>query len=451
MSEPIIKVRDIGKEYRIGERNEYKTLRDSITSFTEKTTKKLVSVFQNKPKVGNIGNGSSASAPFDRGTGTGDRVRNRWDSDSSPHYFWSLRNINFDVSEGEVVGIIGRNGAGKSTLLKIITGITEPTEGRIEIYGRIASLLEVGTGFHQELTGRENIYLNGAILGMRRQEIDRKFDEIVAFSEVEQFIDTPVKFYSSGMRVRLGFSVAAHLEPEILLIDEVLAVGDAAFQKKCLGKLNNVATSEGRTVLFVSHDMAAILSLCHRTIFLENGQKVSEGRTDQVVQQYMQSMSSTYELPLGQRPDHEGDCSVTANSIKIENSIPGMPIQPGCRLKIKIGYTARNPIRYPRFIVKIRDFRTRVNILRLDSDMLNGLPEVLPADGHVTCLTDEIFLTPGRCIADIEIRRGMISADKIENAGYFDIETEDVYGSGKIPERSQATSLVRYRWLTENE
>lgn len=435
MSDIIIKVRDIGKEYQIGERNEYKTLRDSITSFTDKAAKKLASAFHKKDRSGNNGN----VAGHQRG------------NDSSPSFFWSLRNVSFDVAKGEVVGIIGRNGAGKSTLLKIITGITEPTEGRIEIYGRIASLLEVGTGFHQELTGRENIYLNGAILGMRRQEIDSKFDEIVAFSEVEQFIDTPVKFYSSGMRVRLGFSVAAHLEPEILLIDEVLAVGDAAFQKKCLGKLNNVATSEGRTVLFVSHDMAAILSLCHRTIFLENGQKVSEGKTDQIVQQYMQSMSTTYELPLDQRPDHEGDCSVTATSIKIENAEPGLPIQPGCRLKIKVGYTARNPIRYPRFIIKIRDFRTRMNILRLDSDMLSGLPDVLPADGYVTCLTDEIFLTPGRCVADIEIRRGMISADSIENAGYFDIETEDVYGSGKIPARDQATSIVKYKWLTENE
>lgn len=451
MSEIIIKVRDIGKEYLIGERNEYKTLRDSITSLTDKAAKKLGSVFHNKPKNGDKGPGGNGNTLHQRVPGAGDRVKNKWDTGSSPHYFWSLRNICFDVTQGEVVGIIGRNGAGKSTLLKIITGITEPTEGRIEIYGRIASLLEVGTGFHQELTGRENIYLNGAILGMRRQEIDRKFDEIVAFSEVEQFIDTPVKFYSSGMRVRLGFSVAAHLEPDILLIDEVLAVGDAAFQKKCLGKLNNVATSEGRTVLFVSHDMAAILSLCHRSIFLENGQKVSEGKTDEVVQQYMQSMSSTYEVPLDQRPDHEGDCSVTATSIKIENSEPGMPIQPGCRLKIKIGYTARNPIRYPRFIIKIRDFRTRVNILRLDSDMLSGLPDVLPAEGYVTCQTDEIFLTPGRCIADIEIRRGMISADKIESAGYFDIETEDVYGSGKIPVREQATSLVRYKWSTENE
>ncbi|MEW6145844.1 MAG: polysaccharide ABC transporter ATP-binding protein [Thermodesulfobacteriota bacterium] len=433
MSDIIIKVRDVGKKYRIGERNQYRTIRDSITSFTSRGYNKLISAFYAK------------SGPNSYGPGTANGK-----NDASQNYFWSLKNVNFDVSRGEVVGIIGRNGAGKSTLLKIITGITEPTEGRIDIYGRIASLLEVGTGFHFELTGRENIFLNGAILGMRRQEIERKFDEIVDFSEIHQFIDTPVKYYSSGMRIRLGFSVAAHLEPEILLIDEVLAVGDAAFQKKCLGKLNNVATSEGRTVLFVSHDMAAILSLCQRTIFLENGQKVCEGSTDQVVQQYMQSMNSTYELPLDQRPDHEGDCSVTATSLKIENSEAGKPIQPGCRLKIKIGYTAKNPIRYPRFIIKIRDFRTRINILRLDSDILNGLPEILPPVGSVTCLTEELSLTPGRCVADLEIRRGMISADKIENAGHFDIETEDIYGSGKIPSREQATSLLQYEWLVDD-
>jgi lipopolysaccharide transport system ATP-binding protein len=438
MSDIILKVRDIGKEYRIGERNEYKTIRYSITGFTSRNYNKLISTLYKK-HPNNYRSGSAVPG-----------MVNGY-NDSTPSYFWSLKNVSFDVSKGEVIGIIGRNGAGKSTLLKIITGITEPSEGRIDIYGRIASLLEVGTGFHMELTGRENIYLNGAILGMKRQEIERKFDEIVNFSEVEKFIDTPVKFYSSGMRVRLGFSVAAHLEPEILLIDEVLAVGDAAFQKKCLGKLNNVATSEGRTVLFVSHDMAAILSLCQRTIFLENGQKVSEGPTDQVVQQYMQSMGSTYELPLDERQDREGDGSVRATSLKIVNAEEGKPIQPGCRLKILIRYTTSNTVRYPQFILVIRDFRTRANLLRIDSAMLNGLPEILPPEGSVTCLTDELLLTPGRCVADLEIKRGMIRADKIEYAGHLDIETGDIYGSGKIPSRERANSLIRYKWFIEND
>jgi lipopolysaccharide transport system ATP-binding protein len=202
--------------------------------------------------------------------------------------FWALKDVSFEVKRGEVVGIIGRNGAGKSTLLKILSRITEPTTGRVRLKGRVASLLEVGTGFHPELTGRENIYLNGAVLGMMRQEIDRKFDEIVAFAEVEKFLDTPVKRYSSGMYVRLAFAVAAHLEPEILVVDEVLAVGDAAFQKKCLGKMGDVASKEGRTVLFVSHNMAAVQSLCQKGIWLNDGQVVRFGDVTQVTSDYLQ-------------------------------------------------------------------------------------------------------------------------------------------------------------------
>src|SRR5882724_4322087 len=190
---------------------------------------------------------------------------------SDPREFWALREVSFDLAAGEVLGVIGRNGAGKSTLLKIISEITEPTEGEVHLLGRVASLLEVGVGFHPELSGRENVFLNGAILGMSRGEIRKKFDEIVAFAEVEKFLDTPVKRYSSGMYVRLAFAVAAHLEPEILVVDEVLAVGDTEFQKKCLGKMQNVATQQGRTVLFVSHNMAAVRSLCSRGIFLKSG------------------------------------------------------------------------------------------------------------------------------------------------------------------------------------
>jgi len=206
--------------------------------------------------------------------------------------FWALKDVSFEVKRGEVVGIIGRNGAGKSTLLKILSRITEPTEGYADISGRIASLLEVGTGFHPELTGRENIYLNGSILGMKRAEINKKFDEIVAFAEIEKFIDTPVKHYSSGMYVRLAFGVAAHLDPEILLVDEVLAVGDTAFQKKCLGKMGDVA-KQGRTVLFVSHNMSAIQRLCPNSLFLENGQLVNHGSTDQVVNEYLSESGQT--------------------------------------------------------------------------------------------------------------------------------------------------------------
>jgi len=214
------------------------------------------------------------------------------DSNTDPNLLWSLRDVSFDVAQGEVVGIIGRNGAGKSTLLKILSKITPPARGRVEIHGRTASLLEVGTGFHNELTGRENVYLNGAILGMRKKEVDRKFDEIVEFSGVEKFLDTPVKRYSSGMRVRLAFSVAAHLDPEILIIDEVLAVGDAAFQEKCLKKMEGVG-HEGRTVFFVSHNMPAVTRLCERVIMLDNGQLVADGPAHQIVSHYMHKGSGT--------------------------------------------------------------------------------------------------------------------------------------------------------------
>lgn len=219
-------------------------------------------------------------------------LRNRKDDERPENTLWALRNVSFEVGRGEVVGIIGPNGAGKSTILKILSRITEPTTGEVEIRGRVGSLLEVGTGFHSELTGRENIYLNGAILGMGRQEIDRKFDEMVAFAEVERFIDTPVKHYSSGMYLRLAFAVAAHLEPEILVVDEVLAVGDAEFQKKCLGKMQSVA-GHGRTVLFVSHDMTAIRRLCPRALLIKNGEVAADGPTDEVAAHYFASISGT--------------------------------------------------------------------------------------------------------------------------------------------------------------
>jgi len=215
--------------------------------------------------------------------------------------FWALKDTSFTVRRGEIVGVIGRNGAGKSTLLKILTGITPPTEGEVVLRGRVASLLEVGTGFHPELTGRENIFLNGAILGMGRDEIARKFDEIVAFAGVGQFLDTPVKHYSSGMHVRLGFSIAAHLEPDILLVDEVLAVGDVEFQKKCLGKMEEVTQNSGRTILFVSHNMAAMRSLCTKTVLLEKGRVAMVGETGKVIEKYLesaqQSRQAVYDFP----------------------------------------------------------------------------------------------------------------------------------------------------------
>jgi len=261
MGDIAIRVEHLSKQYHIGRKQEkYRTLRDTLAEA-------FVAPFR---RAGRLLRGQATGAA------------------ELSETIWALRDVSFEVKRGEVIGIIGRNGAGKSTLLKILSRITEPTEGYAEIHGRVGSLLEVGTGFHNELTGRENIYLNGAILGMKRAEIDRKFDEIVAFAEVEKFIDTPVKHYSSGMYLRLAFAVAAHLEPEILLVDEVLAVGDARFQRKCLNKMEEVG-QEGRTVLFVSHSMPSITRLCERVILLDEGRIIADGPAHQVVSAYLNS------------------------------------------------------------------------------------------------------------------------------------------------------------------
>lgn len=265
----VITVKNVGKKYTIShqQREEYSSLRDALTNSVTTFGKSLLRPFRRFP------------APQPSST-----LNLNPDSED----FWALNDVSFEVKQGERLGIIGRNGAGKSTLLKIVSRITEPTTGSVRIRGRVASLLEVGTGFHPELTGRENIYLNGAILGMSRQEIKNKFDEIVDFSEIEKFLDTPVKRYSSGMYVRLAFAVAAHLEPEILIVDEVLAVGDAAFQKKCLGKMEEVG-SEGRTVLFVSHNIQAITRICNRVVWLGNGELLDDGPALSVVHSYLES------------------------------------------------------------------------------------------------------------------------------------------------------------------
>lgn len=267
---PIIKVQNLSKQYRIGtlQRPAHVNLRERLVEVTRSSLKKI----------------------------------RRRESSNGDNLIWALKDVSFEVQPGEVMGIIGSNGAGKSTLLKILSRITEPTLGRAELHGRVGSLLEVGTGFHPELSGRENIFMNGALLGMKRTEIVRKFDEIVAFSEIERFIDTPVKFYSSGMYMRLAFSVAAHLEPEILIVDEVLAVGDMAFQKKCLGKIGQAAEG-GRTVLFVSHNMVAVQKLCNRVVWLDRGAVFQEGLTADVIAQYMKTSCSAIAEQTWDDPD----------------------------------------------------------------------------------------------------------------------------------------------------
>src|ERR1051325_1424036 len=260
MNDLVILVEHLSKSYQLGQFQANRNLREALSDMGKLPLQMIRSVRRKEPKR---------------------------DSDGST--LWALKDVSFEVHRGEVVGIIGRNGAGKSTLLKILSKITVPTEGRIKRYGRLASLLEVGTGFHPELTGRENIYLNGAILGMKKTEIERKFDEIVAFAEIDQLLDTPVKHYSSGMYVRLAFAVAAHLEPDILVVDEVLAVGDTAFQRKCLGKMDDVAKG-GRTVLFVSHNIGAIQALCNRAILLQNGSVIKDDSASETVRAYLRKL-----------------------------------------------------------------------------------------------------------------------------------------------------------------
>jgi len=275
MSDAVIRVEGIGKRYRVGQRESYRALRDVLS---------------------NAFRSNGRRAPKD--------------------FIWAVRDVSFDVKQGEVVGLIGRNGAGKSTLLKLLARITRPTVGHAELHGRIASLLEVGTGFHPELTGRENIFLSGAILGMSKAEIVRKFDEIVAFSEVERFIDTPLKHYSSGMGMRLAFAVAAHLEPEILLVDEVLSVGDASFQKKCLGKMQEVSRA-GRTILFVSHNVTAVTRLCNRCILLQAGAILASGATNDVMNTYLRSELATSATREWNLTDAPGDSVVRLRAVRV--------------------------------------------------------------------------------------------------------------------------------------
>jgi lipopolysaccharide transport system ATP-binding protein len=363
--------------------------------------------------------------------------------------FWALKDVSLQVRQGERVGIIGRNGAGKTTLLKILSRITEPTTGRIRINGRVASLLEVGTGFHPELTGRENIFLNGAVLGMSKAEIRKKFNEIVEFAEVEKFLDTPVKRYSSGMYVRLAFAVAAHLEPEILIVDEVLSVGDVAFQRKCLGKMEDVATRCGRTVLFVSHNLSAVQSLCERAMWLDAGRVVEEGNAHDVTQHYYQSASPFDETSLDRREDRSGDGSVRLTGVSVESLHRDKVIRPNSRLKITIAYRSNAPVRQPHFLVSVYDYQSSRGIYLLSSDAVGGLPELLAPEGNVTCITDPINLTPGRCFINLRIKKGETVADYIQFAKFFDVQEDDVYGTGKCPPRDWVTAIIRYQWISD--
>jgi lipopolysaccharide transport system ATP-binding protein len=337
MSQTVIRVEGLGKRYRIDQGVRHTALRNLIGEALRAPARLLTGSSRGS------NNGPSAGSPAGDGNSTpGASVPVV--ANGRSRFIWALKDVNFEVRQGEVVGLIGRNGAGKSTLLKILARITRPTEGHAEIHGRVGSLLEVGTGFHGELTGRENVYMSGAILGMRKAEIDRKFDEIVAFSEVERFLDTPLKHYSSGMQMRLAFAVAAHLEPEILLVDEVLAVGDAAFQKKCLGKMDDIS-KQGRTIIFVSHNMTALRALCSRLTWLEAGRVKGGGESNQIINQYLQNhKEDNLESIWTDERTAPGDDRVRLRSVRV--ILPGDRLDPitiHTPLRIEFTYSNHAP------------------------------------------------------------------------------------------------------------
>jgi lipopolysaccharide transport system ATP-binding protein len=407
MSQPIIEIQGVGKRYRIGATKEpYLSLRDEVAKWFSPAAR---------------------------------RAR------AAEEEFWALRDVTFSVEPGEAVGIIGRNGAGKSTLLKILSQITPPTEGKITMRGRVGSLLEVGTGFHPELTGRENIYMNGAILGMSRREIARKFDEIVAFAEMEKFLDTPVKRYSSGMYVRLAFAVAAHLEPEILVIDEVLAVGDAEFQKKCLGKMDEVA-KQGRTVLFVSHNMAAIRGLCGQGLLLKDGRLLKKDTVSTIVQEYLSTTvpSSPDYKTLNYR--HRGTAVAIDRVDLVVNGVPTNSVSAGdmCIFRVHYHSLSQETLQFP-FSVSIMLFIDGQKIANLWTNYENHPISIQPT-GVVECMLPRWPFRGRNVRVDVYTHIGPEPQDWIEESLNIYSHDGDYYGTGVMTSSDQGILLLEHSW-----
>jgi lipopolysaccharide transport system ATP-binding protein len=384
---------------------------------------------------------AAARAPFGRGRGSETR-------DGDRELFWALRDVSFQVGEGDVVGIIGRNGAGKTTLLKILSRITRPSAGRAELRGRVGSLLEVGTGFHLELTGRENVYLNGAILGMSRAEVRRKFNEIVAFSEVERFLDTPVKRYSSGMAVRLAFAVAAHLEPEILIVDEVLAVGDAAFQRKCLGKMESVGR-EGRTVLFVSHNMAAVSHLCDWAIQLDAGRLVRSGETDDVVRAYLQEASGEARLSVANRTDRKGSGQLRIRAVTLRGEdgeeLGALHLGRPAAIELEYDSPADRPLRNVAVSLAL-DSILGQRVTTLQNEAAGQSFETLPPRGVIACELPRVPILPGAYELTFYVTVNGVQADWLINAGTVEVTEGDYFGTGKVPRSQDGLVVFDQRW-----
>jgi len=408
MSAVAISVSQLGKCFRLGELQKYKALRDVVSS--------------------------ALKNPFRR------------NGRSNPT-IWALKDISFDIEHGQVVGLIGHNGAGKSTLLRILSRITEPTTGFARIHGRVGSLLEVGTGFHPELTGRENIYLSGAILGMKKREIERNFDSIVDFAEVSKFIDTPVKHYSSGMYVRLAFSVAAHLEPEILLVDEVLAVGDAAFQKKCLGKMGDVAKA-GRTVVFISHNMAAIQNLCNVAHLLSHGQLVASGNVSDVINRYLSDVANSVQESLASRSDRQGDARLKFTQFTAAGSAENQAVMCGAEAKFQIGYTGVDPIRNVHISMAFYNTYGE-GALYLSNELVGRFFDIVPAKGSLICKFDRFPLLPGSYSVNLYCTVNGILADWVTDAARVNVEDGDYYGSGKLPPKGYGSVVAPHEWCVQ--